>query len=70
LAKTYGFQIDGAVFGYAAEWLSRGREAPAFISQDAYGMTQPVFAVMAITHWIEHQTGWSIKQFVRVSVVT
>jgi hypothetical protein len=24
-----------------------------------------VFAAMAITHWIEHQTGWSIKKFVR-----
>lgn len=24
-----------------------------------------VFAAMAITHWIEHRTGWSIKQFVR-----
>jgi transposase len=24
-----------------------------------------VFAAMAITDWIEHQTGWSIKKFVR-----
>jgi transposase len=24
-----------------------------------------VFAAMATTHWIEHQTGWSIKKFVR-----
>jgi hypothetical protein len=24
-----------------------------------------VFAAMAIIHWIEHQTGWSIKKFVR-----
>ena len=24
-----------------------------------------VFAAMALTHWIEHQTSWSIKQFVR-----
>jgi transposase len=24
-----------------------------------------VFAAMAITHWIEHRTGWSIKKFVR-----
>ncbi len=24
-----------------------------------------VFAAMAVTHWIEHQTGWSIKKFVR-----
>ena len=23
------------------------------------------FAVMAVSHWIEHQTGWSIKKFVR-----
>jgi hypothetical protein len=22
-----------------------------------------VFAAMAISHWIEHQTGWSIKKF-------
>ena len=26
-----------------------------------------VFAAMAVTHWIEHQTGWSIKQFVRTT---
>ena len=26
-----------------------------------------VFAAMAITHWIEQQTGWSIKQFVRTA---
>ena len=25
------------------------------------------FAAMAITHWIEQQTGWSIKQFVRTA---
>nr|WP_308124238.1 IS1634 family transposase [Mycolicibacterium xanthum] len=24
-----------------------------------------VFAAMALTHWIEHRTGWSIRQFVR-----
>ena len=24
-----------------------------------------VFAAMALSHWIEHQTGWSIKKFVR-----
>jgi transposase len=24
-----------------------------------------VFAAMAVSHWIEHQTGWSIKQFIR-----
>jgi hypothetical protein len=24
-----------------------------------------VFATLAVTHWIEHQTGWSIKKFVR-----
>ena len=23
------------------------------------------FAAMAVSHWIEHQTGWSIKKFVR-----
>jgi hypothetical protein len=23
-----------------------------------------VFAAMAVSHWIEHQTGWSIKKFV------
>lgn len=26
-----------------------------------------VFAAMALTHWIEQQTGWSIKQFVRTA---
>lgn len=26
-----------------------------------------VFAAMAVSHWIEHQTGWSIKQFVRTA---
>ena len=26
-----------------------------------------VFAAMAISHWIEHQTGWSIKKFVRTA---
>jgi transposase len=26
-----------------------------------------VFAAMAVTHWIEHRTGWSIKQFVRTT---
>ena len=25
------------------------------------------FAVMAVSHWIEHQTGWSIKKFVRTA---
>jgi hypothetical protein len=24
-----------------------------------------MFAAMAVSHWIEHQTGWSIKKFVR-----
>jgi transposase len=24
-----------------------------------------VFAVLAVSHWIEHQTGWSIKKFVQ-----
>jgi hypothetical protein len=23
-----------------------------------------VFAALAVSHWIEHQTGWSIKKFV------
>ena len=26
-----------------------------------------VFAALAISHWIEHQTSWSIKKFVRTS---
>ena len=26
-----------------------------------------VFAALAVTHWIEHQTGWSIKKFVRTA---
>jgi hypothetical protein len=26
-----------------------------------------VFAAMAVSHWIEHHTGWSIKKFVRTT---
>ena len=26
-----------------------------------------VFAAMAVSHWIEHQTNWSIKKFVRTA---
>ena len=26
-----------------------------------------VFAALAVIHWIEHQTGWSIKKFVRTA---
>ena len=26
-----------------------------------------VFAAMAVSHWIEHQTGWTIKKFVRTA---
>jgi hypothetical protein len=26
-----------------------------------------VFAAMAVSHWIEHQTGWSIKKFIRTA---
>lgn len=26
-----------------------------------------MFAALAVTHWIEHQTGWSIKNFVRTA---
>jgi hypothetical protein len=26
-----------------------------------------VFAALAISHWIEHQSGWSIKKFVRTA---
>lgn len=26
-----------------------------------------VFAAMAVSHWIEHQTGWSLKKFVRTA---
>jgi hypothetical protein len=26
-----------------------------------------VFAALAISHWIEHQTGWSIKKFIRTA---
>ena len=26
-----------------------------------------VFAAMAVSHWIEHQIGWSIKKFVRTA---
>jgi transposase len=25
-----------------------------------------VFTALAVSHWIEHQTGWSIKKFVRI----
>jgi hypothetical protein len=26
-----------------------------------------VFGAMAVSHWIEHRTGWSIKKFVRTA---
>jgi hypothetical protein len=26
-----------------------------------------VFAALAISHWIEHRTGWPIKKFVRAA---
>ena len=26
-----------------------------------------VFAALAVSHWTEHQTGWSIKKFVRTA---
>jgi transposase len=26
-----------------------------------------VFAALAVSHWIEHQTGWSIRQFVHTA---
>ena len=26
-----------------------------------------VFAALAVSHWIEHQTGWTIKKFVRTT---
>ena len=26
-----------------------------------------VFGAVAVSHWIEHQTGWSIKKFVRTA---
>jgi hypothetical protein len=26
-----------------------------------------VFAALAVSHWVEHQTGWSIKKFVRTA---
>ena len=26
-----------------------------------------VFAALAVSHWIERQTGWSIKKFVRTT---
>ena len=26
-----------------------------------------VFAALAVSHWIEHQTGWSIRKFVRTA---
>ena len=26
-----------------------------------------VFAALAVSHWIEHQTGWSIKRYVRTA---
>jgi hypothetical protein len=26
-----------------------------------------VFAALAVSHWIEHQTGWTIKKFVRTA---
>jgi hypothetical protein len=29
-----------------------------------------VSAALAISHWIEHRTGWSIKKFVRTAAAT
>ena len=26
-----------------------------------------MFAALAVSHWIEHQSGWSIKEFVRTA---
>jgi hypothetical protein len=26
-----------------------------------------VFAAMAVSHWVEHQSGWSVKKFVRTA---
>ena len=26
-----------------------------------------VFAALAVSHWIEHKTGWSIKRFLRTA---
>jgi hypothetical protein len=26
-----------------------------------------VFAALAVSHWLEHQTGWSIKKFIRTA---
>ena len=26
-----------------------------------------MFAALAVSHWIEHQSGWSIKKFVRTA---
>ena len=26
-----------------------------------------MFAALAVSHWLEHQTGWSIKKFVRTA---
>jgi hypothetical protein len=26
-----------------------------------------VFAALAVSHWIEHRTGWTIKKFVRTT---
>jgi hypothetical protein len=26
-----------------------------------------MFAALAVSYWIEHQTGWSIKKFVRIA---
>jgi transposase len=26
-----------------------------------------VFAALAVSHWLEHQTGWSIKKFVQTT---
>ena len=26
-----------------------------------------MFAALAVSHWIEHHTGWSIKKFVRTA---
>ncbi len=32
-----------------------------------FGEITIVFAAMAVSHWIEHQTGWTITRFVRTA---
>lgn len=51
-------------------WRSGGRSGwPIYhhIRESIDAHLTIVFAALAVSHWIEHQSGWSIKEFVRTA---